>query len=368
MAGNNEEGNGRAERESGEITEEEIWESELDSQEVFDEVTRSGTQETQALQESLAHEGLRVKELTEHAAGCRAGCLRPLVILTAAIATLAISALVLLSLGVFNSDGGSEASGGESTTEIASDRHNPGDEEDSPGQNESFDTEEDSSTVQDEFTPRDGVYEVQNLDFLQGCGPPGVENTLEEIIINVSSDVSSLTASGTETESATIEMSRIESPDNGPTFVGTEGFTGMSFRLIFTSETDIDVHLSYNGTFCMERPAVGAWIRDIGAPDPNGATPSPMPPWLPSSFPVSSGLDLSTTESGTSKTTNFVVEDTSAFDLWANVQEWAGNEGWQFGQRTRFTIEAFRDGERLFVEIIDIGGGNVQLTLTIEEG
>jgi hypothetical protein len=217
-----------------------------------------------------------------------------------------------------------------------------------------------------DFIPRPGVWDVENLPFLPACGPGSLGSGFQEGTIEVVDDGAFIIASGSQPGTATIELSLVDVGQDRLVYLGIEPITGLEMTMTFTSPTEMDATVKSCGEICLERPAVGAWDREIGEPEPDAA--GAMPPWMPSGFPVSSGGRVNTVETNTTKTVSVVVEDRHPTDVLFNVAAWAVDEGHVILERGASTLTIRIDVNRLMnVEVIDVGNFNTQLTVTIEQ-
>ena len=123
-----------------------------------------------------------------------------------------------------------------------------------------------------------------------------------------------------------------------------------------------------SGEICLERPAAGTWDREIGEPDPDAEPDEPLPAWMPPGFPATGSGGVDTIETPTSKTVTVVVVDTHPTDVLFSIAEWAVDEGHPIVEpsSTTLTIQ-LPENQLMYVEVVDIGNFNTQLTVTIEE-
>lgn len=288
--------------------------------------------------------------LESEASGCR-GCL---------LMVFAVAALALVGLGMFlavqsgwlgfagEADG--DPSGGQSSAAI--------------------DAATDSGSTDEApvgFLPRSGTWEIENLPFLPECGPGSLGSGFQEGTIEVLDDGAFIIATG-QPGTASFELVLIDAAPGRLEYLGVEPITGIEMTMVFTSPTELQATIRNGGDICLERPATGAWDREIGEPDPDAPEDEPLPEWMPPDFPASGSGGVDTIETPTSKSVTVVVVDTHPTDVLFSIAEWAVEKDHPILERsfTTLTIQ-LPENQLMYVEVVDIGNFNTQLTVTIEE-
>lgn len=218
-----------------------------------------------------------------------------------------------------------------------------------------------------DWIPRDGTWEIENLPFLPECGPGSLGSGFEEGTIEVLDEGASIIASGSEPGTASIELLMVDAAPGRLEYLGLEPTTGIEMTMVFTSPTDMQASVRFGGEICLERPATGSWDREIGEPDPDAEEDEALPAWMPAGFPTSSGGQVNTIETPASKTVVVVVPDTHPTDVLFSIAEWAVDEGHPILERSATTLTIdLPENQVMYVEVIDLGNFNTQLTVTIE--
>lgn len=278
--------------------------------------------------------------------------------------SLVVLALALLGLGMLNG-----MFGGEGPGAAAGETALPVIEETAGGAVPPEGTPTQFPSDGAQWVPQDGTWEIENLPFVEECGPGSLGSGFGSGTIEVFDEGLYLVATGSNPGSAPFWLWFHDASGGQLEYLGTESMTGIEMTMVFASPTELRATVRLDGDICMERPAVGTWAREIGEPDPDAEEDEPLPEWMPPSFPVSGSGQASTIETPTSKTVTVVVTDRPPTDVLFSIAVWAVDEGHFILERgaTTLTIE-LPENQLMYVEVLDIGNFNTQLTVTIQDG